>query len=79
MTWNEIEEQVQLGAKLVLTNDIPGGWYIAVHLPPDTTSGRKVLLPVQRLPDWVGVPRPDDRRSVIAAIEMLLATPESLN
>lgn len=79
MTWFEIEEQMQLGAELVFTNEIPGGWCFAIHVPSGVMSGRKVLMPVQRLPEWAGEPRPDDRRSVMAALEQLLANPRSLN
>lgn len=77
MSWKEIEERLQHGARLVLTNDIPGGWCIAISLP--SACGRNVLVPVGRLPEWVGEPRPDDRRPLMAAIEMLMSYPESLN
>lgn len=77
MSWKEIENRLRHGAKLVLTDDIPGGWCIAIRVP--CASGRHVLIRVGRLPAWVGDPRPDDRRPLMAAVEMLIASPESLN
>lgn len=72
MNWNDIQEQLQRGAKLVFTDDIPGGWCFAIYFP-SADPERKVLIPVQRLPKWAGEPRPDDRRPLMAAVEMLVS------
>ena len=73
MTWREVREHLRKGAKLVYTNDIPGGWSFAIRHDPEGLPRRAKLIQVERLPDWVGVPSPWDHRPILAALEMSIS------
>ena len=76
MNWKEVRKHLRLGAQLIYTDDIPGGWCFALlhRLPPE--FGRSKLIKVQGIPIWAGVPSFSDTRSVRAALEMAIATDE---
>lgn len=73
MNWREVHRHLRHGAKLIYTNEIPGGWCFAVRHASDRLPGRSTLIPIQRIPRWVGVPNPFDPRPVLAALEMSIA------
>ena len=76
MSWKEVRKHLRLGARLIYTDEIPGGWCFALLHNTPPAPGVPKLIKVEEIPRWVGVPNPSDTRPVRAALEMAIATEE---
>ena len=69
----DVQEYVRQGARLVYTNDIPGGCCLALRYRPTGSAGRAMLIRIGSCPGGIGLPNSADHGPILAGLEAWIA------